>query len=146
VWCVLIMNVDSVFRHKNVPLQAKYGGLQRLMRLYTFLPQASLAGSPCHRTEENIKFTRWLRLLTKGKRLVQARHPTCLTNVGCNLASRNNRAAWQRGCLQTTGTSNRVILATSYRPGTYFYLMFIFNLLVFWPAGFGTPCQSICAA
>jgi hypothetical protein len=32
---------------------------------------------------------------------------------------RNNRAAWQRSCLQATRTSNRAILVTSYRPGNY---------------------------
>jgi hypothetical protein len=43
-------------------------------------------------------------------------------------AIRNNRAAWQRGCLQTTRTSNRAILVTSFRPGNYFNQMFIFKL------------------
>jgi hypothetical protein len=44
------------------------------------------------------------------------------------LVIRNNRAAWQRGCLQATQTSNRTIFVTSYRPGNYFHLMFIFKL------------------
>jgi hypothetical protein len=51
-----------------------------------------------------------------------------VTRLRCGDVIRNNRAAWQPGCLQTTRTPDRVILVTSCRPGNYFHLMFIFKL------------------